>query len=240
MKHIMTFLILFLALTDIYSQFIEKSKMDWWMKGNADSIESNWLERKYIVTIDNDTYLFHYPDTSTLIEKGEFIFPRQNYLKPGEYSDSYLTDLELIIMSRTLRNLGLSKMTDTKKEFVRLFSFKENNPIIAEYALDSDSLNYIVTNGFSWTHGQVIKHGSIMISQKESFKIKAKLEDFIRDNLEISGSSDITDFVIEFSVNGTYTIIRLSSMDNRNSKNKDVIKFVKLFEKIMGIQLVEI
>lgn len=213
--------------------------MDWWEKNNADSIESNWLERKHLITIEKDSFFFHYPDNLTLIEKGEIIFPRKYYLSPRDYEDSYLSDLELIIISRTLHNQGIRKLYEADEEYLRLFSFKENNPIVIEYFLDTELANYTITNGFSWTHGEVIDFGQFDISPKQAKKIKTKLNSWIDKNLEIYRSSDLTDFVLEFKLENEYGLIKLSRCDYKNKVNKPFIKLIEHFEKSINKSLLE-
>ncbi|MCZ4696451.1 hypothetical protein DWB61_17465 [Ancylomarina euxinus] len=213
--------------------------MDWWENNNADSIESNWLERKHLITIEKDSFCFHYPDTLTLIEKGEFIFPRKHYLSSRDYEDSYLSDLELIIMSRTLYMQGIRKLYDVDEDFVRLLSFKEKNPIITEYFLDTKLINYTITNGFSWTHGEVIKFGQFDISSKQAKRIKNELCSWIDKNMDIYRSSELTDFVIEFKLDNEYVLIKLSRNDYKNKTNKPFIKLIKEFEKITSKSLLE-
>ena len=172
-------------------------------------------------------------------ESGKLIFPRKSYLRPREYSNSYFTDVELIIISRTLRNLGIEDFYNSRKEFVRLFSFKEINPIICEFELNSDSIKYAITNGFSWTHGQLIKQSKLPVKPKDNEKIRKKLEQFIKNDQKIFRNGTISDFVIEFKVNETYAIIRLSRFDYNIKENKEVMDFIKLFEKLMKIKLIE-
>ena len=239
MKQIFVYILLFTTNTGLYSQYFEKSKLDWWQSNNADSIESNWLERKHFITIKKDSFFFHYPDTLTLVEKGEFIFPRRYYLSPYDYENSYLSDLELIIMSRTLQGQGIRKLYEGDKDFIRLLSFKENNPIIAEYFLNSELINYTITNGFSWTHGQVTDYGQCNISPKQAKKIKTELYSWNVENLNTYRSSDITDFVVEFKLENEYGLIKLNRYDYKNIVNKPFIKLIEMFEKMTNKSLLE-
>jgi hypothetical protein len=213
--------------------------MDWWLNNNADSIESNWLERRHLITIEKDSFFIHYPDTLTLIEDGSFIFPRRYYLSQRDYGDSYLSDMELIIMSRTLYKQKIGNLYKTDKDFIRLFSFKEKNPIIIEYYLDSQIANYTITNGFSWTHGEVIDSGKFDISLKQSNKIKTKLRSWTDDNPQIYRSSELTDFVIEFKIENEYCLIKLSRSDYRQKANKRFIKLIEQLENSLNEVLLE-
>ncbi|PXY01209.1 hypothetical protein DF185_11225 [Marinifilum breve] len=239
MKQALILLLLFAVHGDLYSQYFEKSKMDWWDNNNADSIENNWLKRKHLIKLEKDSFYFHYPDTLTLIEKGKFIFPRKHYLSVRDYEDSYLSDLELTIMSRTLAKQGMRRLYEIDGDFVRLLSFKEKNPIVTDYFFNSDSLTYTITNGFSWTHGDVIDSGGVIISTEKTKRIYNELHTWIDNDWQIYRSSELTDFIIEFKLENEYGLIKLSRLDYKNKMNRPYIKLIKEFEKIIGMPLLE-